>query len=126
VPPISRRPVFLNLLQIRLPPAGIMSIGHRASGVVLVLCIPLLASLFGESLRGPTGFADSAQLLSGGWTRLLLLVLTWALLHHLFAGIRHLLLDLDIGMDKPVARQSAWVVMIAAPVATLVLGRLLP
>ncbi|MEJ2620711.1 MAG: succinate dehydrogenase, cytochrome b556 subunit, partial [Candidatus Thiodiazotropha sp.] len=36
------RPVFLNLLKIRLPIAGIMSIIHRATGVVMVLSIPLL------------------------------------------------------------------------------------
>jgi succinate dehydrogenase cytochrome b subunit len=103
-----------------------MSIGHRVSGVVLVLCIPLLAWLLGESLRGPEGFAASAHVLSGDGPRLVLLLLTWGLLHHLFAGIRHLLLDLDIGMDRPVARQSAWLVLIAAPVAALVLGGLLP
>ena len=42
-------------------------------------------------------------------------MLTWSLLHHLAAGIRHLALDLGLGLERPDARQTAWAVLIGAP-----------
>jgi succinate dehydrogenase / fumarate reductase cytochrome b subunit len=42
-------------------------------------------------------------------------------MHHLFAGLRYLALDLDLGVDKQTERLTAWLVMLSAPVATLLL-----
>jgi succinate dehydrogenase / fumarate reductase cytochrome b subunit len=117
------KPIYLNLLQIRLPVPGFMSILHRVSGAFLTLAIPLAIYLLELSLSGPEGYAKAHVLLDGWLARLVLLGLLWALLHHLFAGIRYLLLDVDVGIDKPRYRQSAWAVLIAAPVlAVLLLG----
>ena len=115
------RPVYLNLLQIRLPVPGFMSILHRLSGAVLSLAIPFIIYLVDLSLRGPEGYARAHQLLDGWFARLVLLGLLWALLHHFFAGLRYLLLDIDVGIDKPAYRQSAWAVIVAAPVLALAL-----
>jgi succinate dehydrogenase / fumarate reductase cytochrome b subunit len=115
------RPIYLNLLQIRLPVPGFMSILHRASGALLTLAIPFAIYLLDLSLRSPEGFALAHVLMGSLAARLVLLVMLWALLHHLFAGIRYLLLDLDVGIDKPRYRQSAWAVLIAAPVLAVVL-----
>jgi succinate dehydrogenase / fumarate reductase cytochrome b subunit len=119
------RPVYLNLLQIRLPVPGFMSILHRASGAVLSLAIPFVIYLVDLSLRGPEGYARAHQLLDGWFAKLVLLGLLWSLLHHFFAGLRYLLLDIDVGIDKPAYRQSAWAVIVAAPVlAVALLGAL--
>jgi succinate dehydrogenase / fumarate reductase cytochrome b subunit len=115
------RPVYLNLLQIRLPVPGILSILHRVSGVLLSLVIPFAVYLLDLSLRGPEGYVRAHLLLDGWLARLVLLVLLWALLHHLLAGVRYLLLDVDVGIDRPAYRQSAWAVLIAAPVLALAL-----
>ncbi len=115
------RPVYLNLLQIRLPVPGFMSILHRVSGAVLSLAIPVAIYLLDLSLRGPEGYAKAHLLLDGWSARLVLLGLLWALLHHFLAGLRYLLLDVDIGIDKPAYRQSAWAVILAAPVLAVVL-----
>jgi succinate dehydrogenase / fumarate reductase cytochrome b subunit len=117
------RPIYLNLLQIRLPVPGFMSILHRVSGAFLTLAIPLAIYVLDLSLRGPEGYAQAHVLLGGWFAKLIVLGLLWSLLHHLFAGIRYLLLDVDLGIDKPRYRQSAWAVLIAAPVlAVLLLG----
>ena len=115
------RPVYLNLLQIRLPVPGFMSILHRVSGACLSLAIPFAIYLLDLSLRGPEGYAKAHQLLAGWPAKLVLLGLLWALLHHLLAGTRYLLLDLDVGIDKPAYRRSAWAVLLAAPVLAVVL-----
>ena len=115
------KPIYLNLLQIRLPVPGFMSILHRASGAFLTLAIPLAIYALDLSLRGPEGYARAHLLLDGWFAKLILLGLLWALLHHLFAGVRYLLLDLDVGIDKPRYRQSAWAVLAAAPLLAVVL-----
>lgn len=122
----AHRPVYLNLFQIKLPIPGIASIGHRISGVLLILSIPFAAHLFAQSLSGPEGYAKTVAVLSMGIVKLALFFLLWGLLHHLFAGIRYLLLDIDIGVEKESAHKSAWAVMIgAALVAIIGAGRLL-
>jgi succinate dehydrogenase / fumarate reductase cytochrome b subunit len=115
------RPVFLNLLKIRLPIAGIMSIIHRATGVVMVLSIPFLIYLLDISLADPDGFAQVKAIFDMGLIKLLLFLMLWALMHHLLAGIRYLLIDIDIGVDKPLFRQTALAVTLAAPVLALIL-----
>lgn len=117
----AKRPVYLNLLQIKLPLPGMVSIGHRISGVLLVFAIPFAAHVLALSLEGPEGFAQAAALLAPWWVQAGLFLLGWGLLHHLFAGIRYLFLDMDRGVDLPTARRSAWAVAIGAPLATLFL-----
>jgi len=113
----AKRPVFLNLLRIRLPVAGVMSIVHRATGVIMTLAVPALIWLLDLSLDGPSGFEAAKALMTATAGRVVLFLMTWAVLHHLFAGIRYLLIDLDLGVEKPTYRYTAWAVLIAAPVA---------
>jgi succinate dehydrogenase / fumarate reductase cytochrome b subunit len=108
-----QRPIYLNLLQIRLPIMGVISLAHRASGVLLFLAIPYAVYLLGLSVTSATDYDAVIQQLQQPWLQLLLLVLTWGLAHHLFAGIRFLLIDADIGVQKSSARLGAWGVIAA-------------
>ena len=123
--PNKRRPVFLNLLQFRFPIPAIMSIIHRASGAVMVLAVPLFIYLLDLSLSGEAGFARATEILGYGLVRLLLFFFVWGVIHHLFAGLRYLLIDFDIGVDREAGTRSAWAVLVAAPLMTVVLGVLL-
>lgn len=116
----TTRPVFLDLWRIRLPATGYVSILHRISGVLMVLSIPIGAFLFDRAVSGAEGFAAAAAFLDHWLVMLALAVLAWSLLHHLFAGIRYLLLDLGIGLDREPSRKSALGV-VGAALATLVL-----
>jgi succinate dehydrogenase / fumarate reductase cytochrome b subunit len=111
-------PKFLNLLKIKLPPGGITSIAHRISGVLMFLCIPLLTWLFGLSLESEQGFLEVRDFLRSVPVILVSLILVWSLSHHLLAGLRHLLLDIDIGVQKAQARASAWLVNLGALLMT--------
>lgn len=117
----NKRPVFLNLVKIKLPVAGIMSIAHRASGALMVLAIPFVVYLLERSSSSSDGFVAIAALFDGGMARLALFLCLWALLHHLLAGVRYLLIDVDIGVDRPFYRYTAWAVLIAAPLLALLL-----
>jgi len=117
-----QRPVYLNLFQITLPPGGWVSILHRVSGVLLVFVTPLFLWFFGVSLHDESGYRHVASLLDGGLLRFLLWGFSLALWHHLLAGVRHLLLDLKVGIGKPCARLSAYGVMALDALGALLLG----
>ena len=109
------RPIFLNLARIRYPVGAIASIGHRISGIVLVLALPFAVLALQYSLQSEAAFDAIA-----GWMRLPAALLAWAEAHHLFAGIRHLLTDVGIGASLPTARVSAYAALIAAGAIGLV------
>jgi succinate dehydrogenase / fumarate reductase cytochrome b subunit len=103
----SQRPVFINLLQIRFPIGALLSILHRVTGVVLVLAIPLLVYLLQLLNSGETGFAEGRSLLQSIPGKLAVSLVLWTLIQHTLSGIRHLLMDLDFGYQKNVARNTA-------------------
>ncbi|WP_456415921.1 succinate dehydrogenase, cytochrome b556 subunit [Thiolapillus sp.] len=119
--PSQPRPVFLNLFQIRLPVAGVMSIAHRIAGVLLFLAIPFAIALLSLALTDEKGFFQAQALLQQPLTQMGLLLLLWALTHHFLAGIRYLLIDVHLGVQAPRYRHTAWAVLIAAPVLAVLL-----
>lgn len=110
----SGRTVFLNLAAIRFPVGAVASIGHRISGVVLVLSLPLLVIALERSLRADEVFAGGSA-----WLRVPAAIFAWACAHHLFAGIRHLLTDVGVGASLAAARSSAFAALIAAALVGL-------
>lgn len=107
------RPKNLDLLSVKFPMAAIMSVGHRAAGIVLFLSLPYFLYLLQLSLTNETGFALARTELQGPLIKLICLLLIWALAHHFIAGIRYFLLDLDIGIDRKMAQKSAVIVMVS-------------
>lgn len=120
----NKRPVFLNLARIHLPVTAVLSIGHRITGVLMILLIPLLVFLFDRSLAGAEGYDFVASLLQGNAFRALLLIVIWLFMHHFLSGLRYLLIDLDIGVDVQSARFTAWLVL-AGGVLSLIVAALL-
>ncbi len=110
-------PKFLDLAAIRFPIGAIASILHRISGIVLLLALPLLARALDESLRGPQPFDALLDAATRSWIAPLLFVGVWALVHHVFAGVRHLLMDVGVGVRLAQARSSAGVSIAAGVVA---------
>lgn len=116
----ARRPAFFNLLQIKLPVGALTSILHRVTGVLLAVAVPFGVFLLGLSLQGAEGYAKATALLGAPAVRAVTVVVIWALSHHLLAGLRHLLSDVDVGSSLPVARRSAWTVnVVGAAIAVL-------
>jgi succinate dehydrogenase / fumarate reductase cytochrome b subunit len=122
-PGAKPRPVYLNLFAIRLPLPAFVSILHRASGALMFLVgIPALLWGLQASAATPEAFAAFKSALAHPLAKLLLLVLLWAYLHHLLAGLRHLALDLHAGTELAAARRSSAIVLGLALLLTAIVG----
>lgn len=118
---IKKRPKNLDILSIRLPLPGKVSILHRVSGAGIFLMLPLLLWIFQASVTSPESFDAFKAVASHPLAKLILAGLIWAYMHHFCAGIRFLLLDVHVGVDLQPARQSAAVVLAVSLVLTAVL-----
>jgi len=118
----KKRPLWYNLSPLNLPVPGLVSIFHRASGALLFLGLVWFLFLLDMSLASEAGFARFQAYVAHPVVKLSMLVLLWAYLHHLCAGVRHLLLDIDIGVDLPTARMTAFGVFIVSLTLTALIG----
>ena len=118
----KKRPVHLNLMQIRLPLPGFVSILHRISGALLFAAAVWLLFLLDRSLASRESFETVKAYVSYPIVKLALLVLIWAFAHHFCAGIRYLLLDLHKGIELPQARMTSVIVLVASLLLTAFFG----
>lgn len=130
----QQRPVFRNIhvtqiVGYRLPPAGMVSIGHRISGVLMFLLLPFVIWLFDVSLTSEVSYERFASAYAAGlwifpaWiVKLVTLALIWSYLHHFIAGVRHLWMDATHSVSKEQGRVSALVTLGASAALTVVLG----
>ncbi len=107
------RPEFRNinalkdLPRYRWPMASLVSGAHRISGLLLVLLLPLILYLLEKSLTSEISFEYFKGFTSTWFVKLLILVVAWGYLQHFCSGIRHLIMDTHVGLDKDSARKSA-------------------
>jgi succinate dehydrogenase / fumarate reductase cytochrome b subunit len=116
------RPKHLDLVKIRLPVPGVVSILHRISGAGLFLMLPFLLYLLQLSLQAPDTYVVFRSIFANPLVKLLLIGLLWAFLHHFCAGIRYLVLDMHIGTELAAARSSSYAVVAVSLVMTVLLG----
>lgn len=104
---MSRRPTFINLFLIRLPIPAISSISHRVSGIVnFFVGVPTFVFLFLSGYLIKDGKWNSD--LFNFEIKLLISISLVALIYHLLAGLRHLLIDFtNYGHELSEARLSA-------------------
>ncbi|HSV36155.1 MAG TPA: succinate dehydrogenase, cytochrome b556 subunit [Ramlibacter sp.] len=132
----KKRPEFRNINALtdlpsyRLPPAGIVSILHRVSGVLMFALMPFIIWMFDTSVSSEISFAKfRAAFNSGLWfvpgvlVKLVALALIWAYLHHFIAGVRHLWMDVShAAVSKEFGAKSAVFTLAASVLLTVVLG----
>jgi succinate dehydrogenase / fumarate reductase cytochrome b subunit len=105
------RPININPFSVKLPISAFTSIAHRLSGLFLFLMIPFLLAALQTLVETPKGYEKLANLLSPLGYKLAIGLFLVAMLYHLFAGIRHVLMDMHILSESLVAAKiSAWVV----------------
>jgi len=116
------RPVNLDLKTLKFPPMAVASILHRISGVLLFLLIPFLLYLLDYSLRSADSFLLLKQCLGSPFAKIVIVLSLAALLYHLLAGVRHLLMDCGWGESLTVGRRSAIAVFGLAILAVVLTG----
>lgn len=117
-----KRPVNLALHTMKYPPMAIASILHRISGLALFLLTPIILYFLDKSLMSEEGFQQARELLAQFHWKGLLWVFCAALIYHLLAGIRHMVMDLGYGEGLAAGRNSALVVITLSIVLTILLG----
>jgi succinate dehydrogenase / fumarate reductase cytochrome b subunit len=122
-PVVRPRPVYLNLIAIRQPLPAIVSILHRITGALLfAVGIPLLLWFVQRSLASPDAFDAAMRPLTSPFGKLVLLGLTWGYVYHLLAGLRHLALDLHVGIELAPARSSAAVLLVVSVLLLIIIA----
>jgi succinate dehydrogenase / fumarate reductase cytochrome b subunit len=116
--------LFSVLLKLPLP--GKLSILHRVSGLGLFLMLGPLLWAFQLSVTSQESFDYFKGIASCWVAKLIFAGLIWAFLHHFCAGVRFLLLDVHVGLERETARHSAAAVFAVSLIATaLVCWRIL-
>lgn len=118
----SQRPVNLDLRTIKLPITAYTSILHRVSGVILFIGIAVLLCALDTSLSSEEGFGQVKAYMTAPLAKLVIWVLLSALLYHLVAGIRHLIMDMGIGETLESGKLGSILVLIVAAVLIVLAG----
>jgi succinate dehydrogenase / fumarate reductase cytochrome b subunit len=128
------RPVYTNIhvtqiVSYRLPPAGIVSILHRISGLLMFLLLPFVIWMLDASLSSEISYDGFTNVFVAGvagvpawFVKLVVLGLLWGYLHHFIAGVRHLWMDATHSVSKAQGHNSALVTLVLSVALTLVLG----
>jgi succinate dehydrogenase / fumarate reductase cytochrome b subunit len=103
-----------------MPIAAYVSILHRISGFLMFAALPVILYLFQMSILSEDSFKHFAGIASHPLVKLVILALAWAYFQHFCAGVRHLFMDLHMGIDKDSARQSGSVVLAASLFLTFI------
>ncbi len=93
----ANRPLSPHLQIYRPMLTMMMSIAHRISGASLAIGFLLLAWWLVAIAAGPEAYATVERFFAGIFGRTLLFLFSWALIHHMLGGIRHLIWDTGRG-----------------------------
>jgi succinate dehydrogenase / fumarate reductase cytochrome b subunit len=116
----KKRPIYFNLRLIRLPVPGLVSLLHRISGLALFLMLPLFLMMLQDSLLTIESYTRLTETLRYPISKALLIVALWALMYHVCAGIRHLLMNMHLGLNLSQARTSSrWVLSVSLGLTAL-------
>nr|WP_250132023.1 succinate dehydrogenase, cytochrome b556 subunit [Stutzerimonas nitrititolerans] len=118
----SQRPVNLDLRTIKLPITAYTSIIHRVSGVILFVGVAIMLLALDASLSSEEGFAEVKAYLSSPLVKLIVWGLLSALLYHLVAGIRHLIMDAGHGETLEGGKLGSKIVIAVSVVLILLAG----
>jgi len=98
-----------------------MSIVHRVTGAALYFGMLLLAWWLIAAATGPNAYANVEWFMSSLFGRLVLFGYTWALIHHMLGGLRHLIWDTIHGFEPAERELLTLASLIGSITLTLVL-----
>ena len=120
---------LVDAVKYRLPLAGVVSILHRVSGLLMFALLPFIIWLFDNSLRSEISYDTFSSAFVAGigvvpawFVKLVVLALIWAFLHHAIAGVRHVWMDMTHSVSMEQGRSSAIVTLVSSLGLTVLLG----
>ena len=115
------RPLSPHLQIYRPMLTMMMSIAHRISGASLAVGFALLTWWLVAISIGPDAYAVVAAFFGSLVGRAILFLFTWALIHHMLGGIRHLIWDTGAALDKTSIEVAAWLTILSSTVITILI-----
>lgn len=115
------RPLSPHLQIYRPMLTMMMSIVHRITGAALYFGTLLLAWWLISAASGPNAYANVEWFMGSLIGRLVLLGYTWALLHHMLGGLRHLVWDMGRGFEPAERELMAVTTLVGSIALTVVL-----
>ena len=112
------RPLSPHLGIYRLTINMVMSIVHRMTGAALYLGTALLAWWLVALAIGPKYFAFVNGIFGSIPGKIVLFGYTWALMHHMLGGIRHLIWDTGRGFDLRMVNILSWLTIVGSVTLT--------
>jgi len=120
---------LIDAMQYKLPLAGVVSILHRVSGMLMFFLLPFIVWMFDASVTSEvsydgftSAFVAGIGFVPGFLIKLVALALIWAYLHHAVAGLRHLWMDATHAVTKEFGHSSAVATFVISILLTVVLG----
>jgi succinate dehydrogenase / fumarate reductase cytochrome b subunit len=117
----TNRPLSPHLQVYRPQLTSVLSISHRASGIVLSAGAIALTLWLLALASGPAAFAGASAVFGSIPGKLLMFLFTLALFYHLCNGVRHLFWDAGYGFELETVYASGKAVVAASAVLTLAL-----
>ena len=114
------RPLSPHLSIYRWPVTMVSSILHRATGIAMAAGFIVFAFWLADAAAGPDAYAAFTGVMGSTFGRVLLAGWSWAFFYHLANGIRHLVWDTGRGLEKEQASASAWFVIVASVLLSVV------
>ena len=111
------RPLSPHLSIYKMIPTMAMSIIHRITGSALYFGTVLVAWWLVAAATGPAAFETVNWFFGTIIGRLILFGYTWALIHHLLGGLKHLVQDTGAGLEKNFTTRMA----LLQPVVSIIL-----
>lgn len=120
-PQLHPRPLSPHLSVYRFSLTMALSIVHRLTGAGLYFGTLLLAWWLIAAAAGPNAYATFQWVAGSLLGRLVLFGYTWALVHHLLSGIRHLIWDTIHGFEPAERELLARANVIGSVVLTILI-----
>jgi succinate dehydrogenase / fumarate reductase cytochrome b subunit len=113
---------LMSIKSYNFPITAISSILHRISGVVLIIAIPLAVVGMNYSLAGPSGYEGTVTFLVKGWFSVFFWLFLSSVTYHIYAGVRHMIMDMGFGESMKVAKLTSLLVIILGVFSAILWG----
>ncbi|API87549.1 succinate dehydrogenase, cytochrome b556 subunit [Francisella uliginis] len=113
---------LMSIKSYNFPVTAISSILHRISGVILIIAIPLAVVGMNYSLAGPSGYENTVAVLTKSWVSIFFWLFLSAITYHVYAGIRHMIMDIGFGESMKVAKLTSLIVIVLGVISAILWG----